>query len=447
MSRPLSALERADFSPSRYVLKNATVPACLTSGAIEPRGDGLGRAHLLVEHGDVIAVVSREDMLGGGAGPEIDLDGGLVLPGFVDMHTHLDKGHIWPRRPNPDGSFAGALEAVSADRPANWNTTDLRRRMEFSLRTAYAQGTVMIRTHLDSIPPQEGISWPLFEELRVEWADRIELQASALFGIESLLVPEFLPHMADVVARARGTLGAVTYMVEGLAGHLDAMFEAAKARGLDLDFHVDETGDPSARSLAMIAETAIRRKFRGRIVVGHCCSLACQEPDEADRTLDLVARAGIGVVSLPMCNMYLQDRQAGRTPRWRGVTLLHEMKARGIPVAVASDNTRDPFYAYGDMDMVEVFTQAMRIAHLDHPVGDWIRAVTSTPADLLGEGTRGRIEPGLPADLVVFSARDWNELGARPKGPRRVLRSGREISSDLPDHRELDDLMEPRTHA
>ena len=112
MSRPLSALERADFSPSRYVLKNATVPACLTSGAIEPRGDGLGLAHLLVEHGDVIAVVSREEMLGSGAGPEIDLDGGLVLPGFVDMHTHLDKGHIWPRRPNPDGSFAGALEAV-----------------------------------------------------------------------------------------------------------------------------------------------------------------------------------------------------------------------------------------------------------------------------------------------------------------------------------------------
>jgi cytosine deaminase len=379
--------------------------------------------------------------------PEIDLDGGLVLPGFVDMHTHLDKGHIWPRRPNPDGTFSGALEAVGADRPENWNAADLRRRMEFSLRTAHAQGTVMIRTHLDTLPPQDGISWPLFEELRVEWADRIELQASALFGIDSLSDPQFLPHIADVVARARGTLGAVTYMVDGLSGYLDAMFEAAESRGLDLDFHVDETGDPSARSLAMIAETALRRKFPGRIVVGHCCSLACQEPDEADRTLDLVARAGIGVVSLPMCNMYLQDRQAGRTPRWRGVTLLHEMKARGIPVAVASDNTRDPFYAYGDMDMVEVFTQAMRIAHLDHPVSDWIRAVTSTPAQLLGDETRGRIDAGLPADLVIFSARDWNELGARPKGPRRVLRSGREISCDLPDYRELDDLMEPRTHA
>jgi hypothetical protein len=46
-------------------------------------------------------------------------------------------------------------------------------------------------------------------------------------------------------------------------------------------------------------------------------------------------------VSLPTVNMYLQDREAGpRTPRWRGVTVLHEMKARGLRVAVAGDNCR-----------------------------------------------------------------------------------------------------------
>ena len=36
---------------------------------------------------------------------------GIVLPTFTDAHTHLDKGHIWPRRRNPDGSFASALLA------------------------------------------------------------------------------------------------------------------------------------------------------------------------------------------------------------------------------------------------------------------------------------------------------------------------------------------------
>lgn len=30
----------------------------------------------------------------------------------------------------------------------------------------------------------------------------------------------------------------------------------------------------------------------------------------------------------------------------------------GIPTAISSDNVRDQFYAYGDLDMLEVFTQA-----------------------------------------------------------------------------------------
>ncbi|MHC5655846.1 cytosine deaminase [Stappia sp.] len=442
----MTAFQELTIPEGAFALVNATVPTALTGGTINHCGDGLGRAALLVERGEVVAVTPDAALLGRDELPRVDLDGGLVLPGFVDMHTHLDKGHIWPRRPNPDGSFAGALQAVGEDRPARWSADDLRRRMEFALHCALAHGTVMLRTHLDSIAPQDAISWPVFAELRRDWADRIDLQASALFGVDCLLDPAFLPSIADRVASAGGVLGAVTYMVDGLQEHIDALFSAAEARGLDLDFHVDETGDPSARSLAMIAETALRRRFPGRIVCGHCCSIARQESGEAERTLDLVARAGIGVVTLPMCNMYLQDRVAGRTPRWRGVTLLHEMKARGIPVAVASDNTRDPFYAYGDLDMVEVFTQAMRILHLDHPVGDWIRTVTATPAELLGDPTRGRIDAGLPADLVLFAARDWNELCARPQGPRRVLRAGREISRELPDYRELDDLME-QTHV
>ena len=40
------------------------------------------------------------------------------------------------------------------------------------------------------------------------------------------------------------------------------------------------------------------------------------------------------------------------------------LKAAGVPVMVASDNTRDPFYAYGDLDMIEVMREATRILHL-----------------------------------------------------------------------------------
>ncbi|MXN65260.1 cytosine deaminase [Stappia sp. GBMRC 2046] len=416
------------------------MPACLTAASLATDAQGLSRANIRIEGGKIAAISPSGEATPDGL-KVVDADGGLVLPMLVDMHTHLDKGYIWKRAPNPDGTFTGALEATTTDRTARWNAEDVRRRMDFGLRSAYAHGTALIRTHLDSIPPQDEISWPVFQETREEWRGRIELQAVALFGIEAVFEGTFLDRIAKRVKQAGGTLGAVTYMIDALDAALDKVFRTASRHGLDLDFHVDETLDPQAASLSLIAQKALDHRFEGRIVCGHCCSLSAQTPGEVDRTLDLVARAGIGIVSLPMCNLYLQDRLQGRTPRRRGVTLLHEMKARGIPVSVASDNTRDPFYAYGDLDMLEVFAQATRILHLDHPVDDWIRTVTATPADLLGRSVFGRIDVGQHADILVLRTRDWNELLARPSGDRIVLRGGRKIDRKLPDYRELDDLM------
>jgi cytosine deaminase len=143
-----------------------------------------------------------------------------------------------------------------------------------------------------------------------------------------------------------------------------------------------------------------------------------------------------------MCNLYLQDRAADRTPRWRGITLVHEMKARGINVSFASDNTRDPFYAYGDLDMIEVLRQATRIGHLDHSGPDWVQTVLGNPARACGFDAPS-LAPGAPANLVICKARGWTELFARPQMDRIVLRGGRQIDRTLPDYAELDPLMEP----
>lgn len=122
------------------------------------------------------------------------------------------------------------------------------------------------------------------------------------------------------------------------------------------------------------------------------------------------------------------------------MTLLHEMKARGIPVCVASDNTRDPFYAYGDLDMHEVYRMATRILHLDHPVGDWPQAVTMTPARAIGIEA-GTLQAGDKADFIIFRGRSWTELLSRPEAGRIVVRAGRPIDAELPDYAELDELM------
>ncbi|MGR9409812.1 cytosine deaminase (plasmid) [Rhizobium leguminosarum] len=424
---------------ARFVLSNATVPVVTLEHVDVPITEGLATVDIVISDGMIAAIRPA------GAAPadyaRIDLKDGMVWPCFADIHTHLDKGHIWPRQANPDGSFMGALDAVRADREANWSAADVKRRMEFSLRSAYAHGTSLIRTHLDSLAPQHRISFEVFAEIRDAWRDRIALQAVALFPLDAMADSIFFADLVTTVRQSGGLLGGVTRMGPELVWQLDTLFRTAAEHGLDVDLHVDETDDRGAETLKAIAEAVLRNGFEGKVTAGHCCSLARQDEDTAARTVALVAKAGIAVIALPMCNMYLQDRYPGRTPRWRGVTLFKELAAAGVATAVASDNTRDPFYAYGDLDPVEVFREAVRILHLDHPLDTAARVVTTSPATIVGRSDKGRIAAGDPADLVLFSARRWSEFLSRPQSDRVVLRRGKVIDRSLPDYRELDNVV------
>ena len=427
---------------TRYRLGNARVPVCLVADAAQltPDADGLASCDIVIEN-ERIAAISPTNAAQDGL-QRFDLSRGIVLPRLVDVHTHIDKGQIWARAQNPDGTHMGARIAVMADREKNWSREDVAKRMDFALRCAFAHGTGALRTHIDSYPKQTPISWGLFAEMREQWKGRIALQAVALFPIDfALSDASGFRTLVETVAKHGGLLGGLTFLDEAPNAKsnaaLDKIFEAAIANGLDLDFHVDESDSPKARSLGQIANAALRHQFKGQIVAGHCCALALADHDERATIIAKVAEAAIAVVSLPMCNMYLQDRQPGRTPRWRGVAPLHELAAAGVTVMVASDNTRDPFYAYGDLDMLEVYREATRILHFDHSERPWLTAIAATPGDVMGL-PHGRMAVGAPAGLVLTRARTRNELLSRPQNDRVVLCAGKQIERTLPDYRELD---------
>ena len=104
---------------------------------------------------------------------------------------------------------------------------------------------------------------------------------------------------------------------------------------------------------------------------------------------------------------------------------------------VASDNTRDPFYAYGDLDMLEVYREATRILHFDHSDRPWLKTVATTPGQVMGL-PNGTMAVGAPAGLVLTRARTMNELLSRPQTDRVVLYAGKAVDRKLPDYRELD---------
>jgi cytosine deaminase len=99
----------------RYALRRARV---LGRSLPEPLGpldfDGFAILDILVDEGKVAEIVPA-GALDLGDTPEVAMSGRIVLPLFVDVHTHLDKGHIWRRKRNPVGDFPSAVTATVED--------------------------------------------------------------------------------------------------------------------------------------------------------------------------------------------------------------------------------------------------------------------------------------------------------------------------------------------
>jgi cytosine/creatinine deaminase len=430
----------------RYWLVNARVPACMLGGdagsSASSDNEGVINAALFIEGGK-LARIERAGAQPGDDAARVDVGGRQVWPTLIDIHTHLDKGHSVDRNPNSDGTFHNARLGAIADR-AYWTVPDLRRRMDFGLRCAHAHGVSAIRTHIDTYQETIERNWQAVREIRDEWRGRIDLQAVSLCPI-GLLQDEFGDRVAATVAKSKGLLGGVTRAAVGdhaatldnIDTLLDRLFALAIRHDLDIDLHVDETHDPASATLPHVARAALRHGYKGRVVCGHCCSLANQPDDVIDRTLDLLAEAEIAIVTLPTVNMYLQDRTKGRTPRWRGVTVIQEMRRRGIRVAAAGDNCRDSFYAYGDHDVLDTFRQAVRIAHLDHPLTGSPALVSANPAAIGKFADHGHIAAGAPARLIVLNARTINEIVSRPQSDRVVIDRGEILRAKPPDYSEL----------
>src|SRR5262249_20819776 len=117
----------AELPPTAFFLSNARVPATVLDA------DGLTTApdsHVLVAcdiQGDAcrIRAVTPAGRSGRNGAARLTLDGGMVLPRLLDAHTHIDKGHIFPRAPNPDGTIANARTTTLVDREANWSAEDV----------------------------------------------------------------------------------------------------------------------------------------------------------------------------------------------------------------------------------------------------------------------------------------------------------------------------------
>lgn len=361
-----------------------------------------------------------------------DLHGAPVLPGLVDAHTHLDKSFTLPRMGTVQPGLLGAIEAMMADR-AHWTPADVHVRASKALQWAWEAGVTRLRTHCDWWEPTAvPVAWDVLRGLAEEWRGRIVLERVSLMPLHLFADAATADALARQVAASGpgALLGGFVHSTNWDPQALVHLLDAAARHDLDLDLHVDEELHAGAQGLLHVARHLKAIGYRGRAVCGHTCALAAKPEAEALAVLDAVADAPITLVTLPLTNLLLQDAVTGRSPRQRGLTLVKEARARGIPVLVASDNVQDPFCPVGSYDPVESLAAGVLAAQLGQPFDTWTDALCR--AGWLGRApARLPLQPGDAADLVVFTAADAWGFPSRSQ-PRTVWRDGVPLAANAP---------------
>ncbi len=210
-----------------FSLANCTVPVALSDLAGDQGGE-FAHVNMHIADGRIASIEKARPNLR--PSDAIDVRGAMVFPCFVDLHSHLDKNHIWPRAGLTDGSFGAAIEAVAGDR-ARWTDREVRARMAFGIRCAYAHGTQAIRTHIDSNHAGSARDWEIFSALRDEWRGRVALQAVSIVSVAELVESGISESIADMVAVHGGVLGASTRPIPQLEQVIETLFDLAEARG------------------------------------------------------------------------------------------------------------------------------------------------------------------------------------------------------------------------
>lgn len=339
---------------------------------------------------------------------EINGNGKVVIPGLVESHIHLDKALIADRLPNKSGTLQEALK-VTAELKSTFTREDVQERAEHALQMIIKRGTTHIRTHAEFDPVGGFHGFEVIMELKEKYKEFVDMQVVA-FPQEGIIKS---PGTEELMYRAMDmgadVVGGIPYNDTDAKNHLDTVFEIAKKYDKDIDLHQDFKDDAEGQTIEMVAQRTIEEGYTGRVSVGHLTSLGAVPTEKLRPIIELMAKAKINVMALPMTDLHLGGRHDDYNVR-RAVTPIRKLRDGGVNVVLATNNIRNPFTPYGNGDLMQVAMLAVPVAHLGgaddlHTV---LPMITSGPAKALGFQNYG-IEEGKPATLVLLDTNRYQD--------------------------------------
>jgi cytosine/creatinine deaminase len=363
----------------------------------------------------------------------LDAEGRLLSPPLVDPHVHLDAVlTVGEPRHNESGTLIEGI-LTWAERKPSLTHEDVKRRALEAIRWEVAQGTGMIRSHVDVCDP-DLVALRALLELRDEVRDIVDLRLIAFPQDGILSFPDGKELMREAMRLGCDVIGGIPHYEwtrEDGVEEVHFIFDLARETGRPVDLHCDETDDEQSRFLEVVAARTMRDGMQGRVVAGHATAMASYNDAYAFKLLQILRRAGVTIVANPLDNIVLQGR-LDSYPKRRGMTRVKELDAAGVNVACGHDSIMDPWYPLGRGSMLDALSMLVHVGQMTGR-SELFRAyemVTTNPARA-AEIDYG-IAEGKPANFVVFDCEDEAEAIRLRPAARWVVRAGRVVAETEP---------------
>jgi cytosine/creatinine deaminase len=347
----------------------------------------------------------------------LDLDGWLLLSAAAEPHAHLDKALSFDLIQPPLGDLNSAVAAWIAY-AATMTVESIVVRARTQVLNMLANGITAILTHADVHPGFPTRSADALVCLRGELEGLVDIRIVALASREA--------SAADIGAAldlGLDMVGGAPHMAEDPDAEVERLVEIATRRGLGVDLHTDENLD-GPLTLGHYARLVRDLPRDRQYSASHCVRLGTLGPEQLAEVIADVVAADVGVISLPITNLYLQGWQhPALTPR--GLTALRALLSAKVRVGAGADNVQDPFNPVGRSDAFETASLLVSVGHLT-PREAW-DMVTIGARSVMGLPPAGPYVGGR-AELLAVRAQSLTEAIATAPADRLVIHAGRLVS-------------------
>ncbi len=335
---------------------------------------------------------------------EIDINGLLVAPGFVETHIHLDKTCTIDRCACETVRFPfDAMERVSAIKNT-FTVEDVQTRATRTLEKCISHGCTLMRTHVE-VDPKVGLRG--FEGVKsiiqaYKWALDMEICVMPQEGMLNNPGTEEL--MIAALKNGATVIGAAPNYETDPAAQIRRVFEIANEFDVDIDMHLDSGASASRLDTLQVCELTEKYNWGGRVAIGHVTKLSTMPIADVNQVAKRMKDAGVSLTVLPATDLYLSGRDMEANVR-RGVVDANHLVNQGVNCSISSNNILNPFTPFGDGQLIRQANLYANIVQrgMPEPLRDTWDMFTTNSAKLMRREGYG-LAVGNDADFIVVES-------------------------------------------